>query len=104
MIQSLITTFLLESISIPSPLEISGLFLISRAASNNGYKWEEFKRFDLQSMLPEKWNLIDCTIEQGVTYKYSLQQYNEQGIYSDRIISNGIMADFEDAFLFDGKI
>ena len=82
---------------------ISGLFLVSRAASNNGYKWEEFKRFDLQSMLPEKWNLIDCTIEQGVTYKYSIQQYNEQGIYSDRIISNGIMADFEDAFLYDGE-
>lgn len=82
---------------------ISGLFLVSRAASNNGYKWEEFKRFDLQSMLPEKWSLMDCTIEQGVTYKYSLQQYNDNGIYSDRIISNGVFADFEDAFLYDGE-
>lgn len=82
---------------------VSGLFLVSRAASNNGYKWEEFKRFDLQSMLPEKWSLMDCTIEQGVTYKYSLQQYNENGIYSDRIISNGVFADFEDAFLYDGE-
>lgn len=82
---------------------ISGLFLVSRAASNNGYKWEEFKRFDLQSMIPEKWSLMDCTIEQGVTYKYSLQQYNENGIYSDRIISNGVFADFEDSFLYDGE-
>ena len=82
---------------------ISGLFLVSRAASNNGYKWEEFKRFDLQSMLPEKWSLMDCTIEQGVTYKYSLQQYNDNGIYSDRIISNGVFADFEDSFLYDGE-
>ena len=82
---------------------VSGLFLVSRAASNNGYKWEEFKRFDLQSMLPEKWSLMDCTIEQGVTYKYSLQQYNENGIYSDRIVSNGVFADFEDAFLYDGE-
>lgn len=82
---------------------ISGLFLVSRAASNNGYKWEEFKRFDLQSMLPEKWSLMDCTIEQGVTYKYSLQQYNDNGIYSDRIISNGVMSDFEDSFLYDGE-
>jgi hypothetical protein len=82
---------------------ISGLFLVSRAASNNGYKWEEFKRFDLQSMLPEKWSLMDCTIEQGVTYKYSIQQYNENGIYSDRIVSNGVFADFEDSFLYDGE-
>lgn len=82
---------------------ISGLFLVSRAASNNGYKWEEFKRFDLQSMLPEKWSLMDCTIEQGVTYKYSIQQYNDNGIYSDRIVSNGVFADFEDAFLYDGE-
>ena len=82
---------------------VSGLFLVSRAASNNGYKWEEFKRFDLQSMLPEKWSLMDCTIEQGVTYKYSLQQYNDNGIYSDRIVSNVVFADFEDAFLYDGE-
>ena len=46
---------------------------------------------------------MDCTIEQGVTYKYSLQQYNENGIYSDRIVSNGVFADFEDAFLYDGE-
>lgn len=82
---------------------VSGLFLVSRAASNNGYKWEEFKRFDLQSMIPEKWSLMDCTIEQGVTYKYSLQQYNDNGIYSDRIVSNGIFSDFEDSFLYDGE-
>ena len=81
---------------------VSGTFLISRANSKDGYVWEEFRRFDLQSMLPDSWSLLDCTIEQGITYKYSLQQYNSNGIYSDRIISNECYADFEDAFLYDG--
>lgn len=81
---------------------ISGAFLVSRASSKNGYVWEEFKRFDVQSIVPEDWGAVDCTIEQGATYKYSLQQYNENGVYSDRIISNSVFADFEDAFLYDG--
>lgn len=81
---------------------VSGTFLISRANSQNGYVWEEFRRFDLQSMLPDSWSLLDCTVEQGITYKYSLQQYNSNGIYSDRIVSNECYADFEDAFLYDG--
>lgn len=82
---------------------ISGAFLISRASSLNGYAWEELKRFDLQSMVPDKWSFLDCTVEQGATYKYSLQQYNSNGIYSDRIISNSVSVDFEDMFLFDGE-
>lgn len=82
---------------------ISGAFLLSRASSLNGYAWEELKRFDLQSMVPDKWSFLDCTVEQGATYKYSLQQYNSNGIYSDRIVSNSVLVDFEDMFLFDGK-
>lgn len=82
---------------------ISGAFLVSRACSKNGYIWEEFKRFSAQSIVPEEWSALDCTIEQGITYKYSLQQYNENGVYSDRIISNSVLADFEDSFLYDGE-
>lgn len=82
---------------------ISGTFLIARACSKDGYVWEEFKRFDMQSMVPSMWSLMDCTLEQGVTYKYSLQQYNNNGVYSDRIVSNECYADFEDAFLYDGE-
>lgn len=87
---------------LPKDPVISGTFLISRAASNTGYVWEEFRRFDLQSVVPNKWHAVDCTVEQGVTYKYSLQQYNANKIYSDRIISNAVYADFEDSFLYDG--
>ena len=52
---------------------ISGTFLISRASSKSGYVWEEIKRFDLHSIQPDRWSYNDCTVEQGVSYKYSLQ-------------------------------
>ena len=82
---------------------ISGKFLVARASDKNGWMWEEFRRFDLRSVVPEKWFFRDCTVEQGVNYRYSLQQYNDYDIYSDRIISNDVYADFEDAFLYDGE-
>lgn len=82
---------------------ISGTFLISKACSKDDYQWTELKRFDVQSLIPSEWNLIDCTLEQGYFYKYSLQQYNANDIYSNRVISNLIYADFEHAYLYDGK-
>ena len=82
---------------------ISGAFLISRACSKDGWAWSEIKRFNSQSLDPKDWEFIDCTIEQGYKYKYSLQQYNEYGIYSSRVITSEIYADFEHAFLYDGK-
>ena len=94
--------FIHLSFKTPEPI-VSGTFLISRAVSSNGYVWEEFKRFDLQSMIPEKWNLMDCTVEQGTTVRYALQQYNDKNVYSDRIVSNDVYVDFEDLFLYDGE-
>ena len=84
-------------------LIISGSFLISRACSKDDYAWMEIKRFSAESLDPKEWNLKDCTIEQGYTYKYSLQQYNQYNIYSGRVISKEIYADFEHAYLFDGQ-
>lgn len=82
---------------------ILGTFLISRASSKNGWVYEEFRRFNLQSIIPESWSMLDCTIEHGVSYKYSLQQYNENGIYSERIESNMVTATFSDSFIYDGE-
>ena len=81
---------------------ISGTFLISRACSKDNYQWNELKRFDVQSLVPKEWSFRDCTIEQGYTYRYSLQQYNAYDIYSERVISPDVFADFEHAFLYDG--
>jgi hypothetical protein len=54
------------------------------------------------AVLPEElWK--DYTVEQGKTYIYSIQQYNNSGVYSGRILSNEIYVNFEDMFLLDGK-
>lgn len=81
---------------------ITGSFLISRASSKNNLAWEPIKYITLTSIQPVDWSFCDRTIEHGVTYQYSLQQYNDNGIFSDRILSNQVDSDFEDSFLFDG--
>jgi len=52
---------------------VSGNFLISRCSNLNNYIWEPIRDFTLQSVKAEKWTFMDCTIEQGVLYKYSIQ-------------------------------
>lgn len=81
---------------------LTGTFLITRMNSLTPSIWEEIQRFDLQAVDPQDWSLIDCTIEHGAYYTYAIQQYNENDVYSERIESNIVQADFEDSFLFDG--
>lgn len=82
---------------------VTGAFLITRACSENNYStWDEISRFKLAAQIPSRWLWRDHTIEQGKTYQYSIQQYNDAGLYSNRILSNLVYADFEDAFLYDG--
>lgn len=81
----------------------SGLFLLSRRAENDPNGWEELYYFSLQSEVPDRLLFTDYTVAQGVKYTYSLQQYNNNNIYSDRMYSNDIVADFEDLFLYDGQ-
>lgn len=80
----------------------SGYFLLSRRGDDTN-EWHELQYFSLQSELPTRLLFTDYTIAQGITYEYSIQQYNTHGVYSDRKISNSVYADFEDLFLYDGK-
>ena len=45
----------------------------------------------------------DFSVEQGKTYIYSIQQYNNNGLYTNRKKSNAVFVDFEDIFLYDGE-
>ena len=81
---------------------VVGAFLISRKDHLDD-TWNEVFRFNLSAEQPTRWLWRDFTIEQGHTYTYALQQYNDYGLYSNKILSNEVYADFEDAFLFDGK-
>lgn len=81
---------------------VVGAYLLTRAETNNLNAWEPVHRFILQAETPSRTIFKDCTIEHGKTYIYSLQQYNDNGLYSNRIYTEEVLADFEDAFLFDG--
>ena len=82
----------------------TGSFLLTRSCSDDNFTvWSEILRFGLHGQRPSRSLYRDYTTEQGKTYMYSLQQYNDSGLYSARIKSNKIYADFEDAFLFDGE-
>lgn len=83
-------------------LPLTGGFVLTRLDTSDPGHWVEIQRQNLQSVLPSDINFKDFTIEQGKTYIYGLQQYNDNGLYSERITSNSIYADFEHAFLFDG--
>lgn len=82
----------------------TGAFLLSRSSEDSNYtEWNEISRFKLAAQPPTRRLWQDFTVEQGKNYKYSIQQYNDNGLYSDRILSNTVYSDFEDAFLYDGE-
>ena len=83
----------------------SGSYMLMRGCSETNYEvWDKVHTFRLINNIPK--NLIpfrDFTFEQGKSYKYCLVQYNKYNLYSNKIYSNEVYADFEHAFLFDGK-
>lgn len=82
----------------------TGAFLLSRASSLDNYAtWLPIANFRMTGELPSAFLFRDYTIAQGATYIYSLQQFNDYGIYSNRLLTNYVEAQFEDAYLFDGK-
>lgn len=81
----------------------SGFFIIVRSSQDSNFtEWEEVYRFHLTAQIPTKHLYRDFTVEQGKRYCYGIQQYNNNNLFSNRILSNYVDVDFEDAFLFDG--
>ena len=90
-----------------NPTEINvldtGSFVIARSSEDSNYTtWEELYKFKMHKEHPKGIVYKDFTIEHGKRYQYSLQQYNDYDLYSKRILSNTILSDFEDGFLYDG--
>lgn len=82
----------------------SGAFKIVRSSSvDNFQSWHEILRFTLHGQQPSYWSWKDFTVQQGVIYKYALQQYNDKGLNSNRLEAEPLFVDFEHMFLFDGK-
>lgn len=106
---------------------LTGSFILSRSSSEDNYSsWNEIYKFNFKNVVCEKhpdgglWDVNDIllwedfTVKQGVEYVYSLQARNEKGLYSNKLynkeeVSNfkfeekPVMANFEDAYLFDGE-
>lgn len=83
---------------------VTGSFVITRSDEKNKYQtWNEIMRFSLHGQQPSRTLWKDFTVEQGVHYQYALQQYNANGLTSDRIVSSIVYADFEDSYLYDGE-
>lgn len=83
-----------------------GDFVLVRASEEDNYvTWNQIYKFNLINELPNKVIWRDFTIQQGVKYKYAIQAYNEYDLFSNRLenLEGEILADFEDAFLFDGE-
>lgn len=84
--------------------ELGGEFRLLRFVENN---YEIIDSFIIQSSISNDKNkpthiYKDFTIAQGVEYRYALQQCGET-IFSQKLYSNRVRADFEDMFLYDGK-
>ena len=91
----------------------TGTYVICRTSQEEDNVWNEIVRFKLEAEVPSRFLWRDFTVQQGINYTYSIQQYNNLGLYSDRILNKvydedgnlktgPIFADFEDMFLFDG--
>lgn len=80
-------------------------FVISRSDSESDFTvWRDVTRFSVArgSALPQELE-NDYSIEQGKTYKYALQLYQNSGLRSTRVLSDEVVATFEDMFLSDGE-
>ena len=81
-----------------------GKYVLSRASAKDNYTvWLPIYNFELVGGLPKDALFIDFTCAQGETYQYCIQEYNENNIYSARILSNKTQMKFEHMFLFDGE-
>lgn len=85
----------------PVTKTLKGMFLISRTEDKEPREWKHIRSIFMTNDQIKDFLVYDYTIEQGKTYLYAIQQYNNYKIYSNRSISNAIYADFEDYYIID---
>ena len=85
--------------------KFSGQFRVLRYSSLDNYSTKEvISKFGIDMYIDEPLLVFtDYTVQQGVNYRYSIQQYSNN-LYSQEIkATDTILADFEDLFLYDGN-
>ena len=82
---------------------VVGSFILLRSSSEDNFEtWDEVLHFVLHGQQPSRHLWKDMTVQQGVSYKYAIQQYNIYKLKSNKIESTITYADFDYAFLYDG--
>lgn len=89
-------------VSLQSDKPIMGTYRIVRADSKTNYEiWIPLCSFQINDNL-QYCTYKDCTVEQGISYKYGYQQYNAYGVYSDIVgVTQIDNVDFEHMYLSD---
>lgn len=85
----------------PKVKTLKGMFYISRTEDKKPREWQYIRTIFFENSFLNKITICDYTVEQGKTYIYALQQYNNYNLYSERIYSNSVFADFEDYYITD---
>lgn len=87
-----------------SPVAETGAFILLRRSSRDNYSTQAtIYNFSLIGEVPSGKIFTDYTVEHGLTYKYSIQQWNNENIHSNEVTTPAITVYFEDAFLYDGE-
>ena len=87
---------------------IKGNYIVFRASSEDNFSsWTEIHRVGFNKYLIDSKHPIllweDYTVQHGITYKYAIEAYNSLGLHSNKMVSNKVLINFEDIFLFDGE-
>ncbi len=89
---------------------ITGKFVITRKDVNSNEGWKVLYRFAMATEFPDGVIFRDFTVEQGKTYAYAIQQFNDAGIYTARKLfvldenkKEEITVKFDHMYLFDGE-
>lgn len=82
----------------------TGAFIITRRSSKDNFTTEvTVSAFSLLGEVPRGTMFKDYTVESGVSYRYAVQQWNNENIHSNAIETETLKVYYEDAFLYDGK-
>ena len=88
------------------PIVLSGTYIISRTSSKDKFMLNETvqnNKMNVEITTADPYSFYDYAVEAGVEYRYFIQKYNSQNVFSQKVASNFVAVFFEDIFLYDGN-
>lgn len=88
------------------PTVLQGTYVITRTSSKDNFVFSETLQnnsMTMQITSTSPYSFYDFAVESGIEYRYHIQRYNNQNIFSQKVTSNLIAVFFEDIFLYDGE-